>query len=407
MYRKFNKEKDQKAAHRIWLECGWIEDEKKYHAMMDRFVGLGSAWVYEMNGAAEALTLSAKGTMHHMGTPLSLTAITAVTTSRVARNQGAASGTLARALAEAGAKGSALAGLGCFEQGFYDRLGFGTGSYVQGFQFDPAWLKPMGRPAPPVRLSPKDFKAIHQGLLARKKYHGAVDLTPADFIRCELEWDKNVFGLGYKQDGKLTHFFVAGTEDVEEGPYRVGYLAYRSVDQLKELLALIRGLGDQIRVVRMHEPVGVQIQTLLKKPFQLQGLTHGGKHPTRHSSNAYWQLRMMDVRSCITVLSVAADLEFNLTVDDPIVDHLPKKSKWPGCGGMYTVHLGATTRCSKGHSGGLRELRCSINDLTRFWIGAASAEVLATFGSFAADGSLIQALDEAVQLPTPVPDWDY
>ena len=406
-YRKYNKEKDRKAAHRIWLECGWIEDNKKELEMMDRFIGIGSAWVYAMDGVAEALTLSAPGVVHHTGTEVSLAAITAVTTSRIARNQGAASGTLARALEEAGAKGTALAGLGCFEQGFYDRLGFGTGSYVQRYQFDPTWLRPLGRPAPPVRLSKSDWKIIHAGLLNRRKEHGSTDLASPEFVRCELEWDKNVFGLGYKHKGKLTHFFVAGTHDVEEGPYRIGYLSYQTMDQLKELLALIRGLGDQVRVVRMHEPRGVQMQTLLKKPFQLQHLTGGGKHPTRHYADAYWQLRMMDVPLCIGALSCERDLSFNLTVTDPVVDHLPPKAKWKGAGGAFAVKLGKKSTCSKGHKKGLPELSCSVGDLTRFWIGAVSAEVLAGFGSFQAKDSLIRDLDKAVQLPVPITDWDY
>lgn len=406
-YRKYNEEKDQKAAHRIWIECGWIEDEKKERANLDRFIGIGSAWVYAMSGVAEALTLSHPATYHHNGTPLSLAAIVAVTTSRVARNQGAASGTLARSLEEAGRSGIALAGLSCFEQGFYDRLGFGTGSYISTIQFDPSWLKPMGRPATPVRLSKSDWKAIHSGLIHRRKYHGAIDMESPEFMRVVLEEGKHVFGLGYKERGKLTHFFIAGTENVEEGPYGIRRIVYRNMDQLREVLALIKGLGDQVRVVRMHEPAGVQMQSLLRKPFQLQDLTHGSSNPSRVVTNAYSQMRILDVPTCIRALATKDKLEFNLSIHDPLADHLPLGAKWNGAGGDYSVSLGPRTSCSPGHRAGLPSLSCTINDLTRFWEGAVRAEVLAGFASFQAPATLISDLDEVVQLPVPVRDWDY
>jgi predicted acetyltransferase len=406
-YRKFDPQKDRKAVHRIWQECGWIDSSKKDITALDRFVRIGSAYVYDMDGEAEALTLSAPAVFHHTGTPLSLAAITAVNTSRIARNQGAATGTLARALDEAAGKGVALAGLGCFEQGFYDRLGFGTGSYVSRMQFDPTWLKSFGRPAVPVRLGKGDWKAIHEGLLRRRKMHGAVDLESPDVVRCELEWDKNVFGLGYRNRGKLTHFFLAAADDVEEGPYRIGFLSYQTMEQLKELLALIRGLGDQVRTVRMHEPPGIQMQTLLRKPFQLQTLTRGGKYPTRLYTDAYWQLRMLDPPKCVAALQTATDVAFNLTLKDPVEQHLPRKATWKGAGGAYTVRLGPTSTCTAGHTGDLPGLSCSVNDFTRFWMGSATAEVLAGFGTFRADEELIRELDLAVRLPKPVPDWDY
>lgn len=128
-FRKYNPDKDKNATHRIWQECGWIEDEKKHKEALDRLVAASSAWVYAVDGTAEAMTVSTPARFHHTGTALSLAAITAVTTSRVARGRGAATGTVARSLAESGAAGIAVAGLGMFEQGFYDRFGFGNGPY--------------------------------------------------------------------------------------------------------------------------------------------------------------------------------------------------------------------------------------------------------------------------------------
>lgn len=406
-YRKYDSQKDKKSAHRIWQECGWIEANKKETDALDRFIGASSAHVYAIGGVAEALTLSTPARFLHTGSELSLAAITAVTTSRVARNQGAASGTLARALAEAGAQGTDLAGLGVFEQGFYDRLGFGTGTYVTSFRFDPAWLKNLGRPAPPARIGPKDWKAVHAALLGRRKYHGAVDLLPPDIVRCEMDWLKNVFGLGYKSRGKFTHFLLVHTDNVEDGPYYVGLLVYRTIDQLRELLMLIRGLADQVRTVAMHEPRGVQLQTLIKKPFQLQSLTRGTKNESRVKSDAYWQLRIMNLKRCIAAVKARNKLEFSLTLTDPVQKYLPAKSKWEGCGGEYTVHLGSESTVTQGHTSGLPLLQSKINDFTRWWMGAASAEVLAGLESFTGPDSLINDLDESVDIPAPFPDWDY
>ncbi|MCH8175378.1 MAG: hypothetical protein IIC59_09385 [Proteobacteria bacterium] len=59
-------------------------------------------------------------------------------------------------------------------------------------------------------------------------------------------WLETDFGLGCRDDlGGLTHF-VWGERKEESGPYKVGYLAYRDREQFWELLALLKGLGDQI-----------------------------------------------------------------------------------------------------------------------------------------------------------------
>lgn len=48
-----------------------------------------------------------------------------------------------------------------------------------------------------------------------------------------------------------------------------------------------------------------------------------------------------------------------------------------------------------------------MNDFTRFWMGAAGAEVLAGVESFDGPADLMIALDESLQLPSPDPHWDY
>jgi predicted acetyltransferase len=406
-FRKYDSAKDKKATHRIWQECGWIEGDKKETDALDTFVRVSDGWVWEVKGSAEALTISTPARYRHTGTDLSMAAITGVTTSRVARGRGAAGGTLARALAAAGKAGVAVAGLGMFEQGYYNKFGFGNGSYESFYRFDPAWLRRFEKPAPPVRLGPKDWKAIHSSRLQRMKHHGAVDLIPPEISKCELAWVKNPFGLGYKKNGTLTHFFVAHTEDVEQGPYYVEWLVYENLDQLRELISLIRSLGDQVRSVRLRELPWLQIQSIVEKPFQLMTISNKGRFESRLAGEAYWQLRILDVEACVAALSVTTPLRFTLSLDDPIRKRLPDSAKWKGCGGTYVVELGERSSAKRGKDADLPVLEATVNDFTRFWMGSASAATLAAFDSFRAPHSLIAALDETVRLPKPYPDWDY
>ena len=406
-FRTYDPEKDKKATHRIWQECGWIEGEKKETDALDTFVSVSDGWVWEVGGSAEALTIATPARFQHTGTDLSMTAVTGVTTSRVARGRGAAGGTLSRSLATAAGAGYALAGLGMFEQGYYDQFGFGNGSYELFYRFDPAWLKRFEKPAPPVRLGPKDWKAIHAGRIRRMKHHGAVDLIPPEISKCELAWVKNPFGLGYKEKGKLTHFFVAHTDNVEQGPYYVEWLSYQNLHQLRELISLIRGLGDQVRSIQLRELPWLQIQSVVKKPFQLMTVSHKGRFESRLAGEAYWQLRMLDVEQCVAALSARETVRFALVITDPIADRLPDSSKWNGCGGEYVVELSERSSAKRGRETGLPVLEATVNDFTRFWMGSASAASLQAFHSFSGPDELIAALDRAVQLPRPYPDWDY
>lgn len=390
----------------MWQECGWISQEKNELDAQAKLIKASDAWVFELNGEAECLVLSTPGTLHHTGTPLKLAAITGVTTSRIARNLNAASSTLARCLAAQAEEGKQLSGLGIFEQGFYDRLGYGNGSYEHLIRFDPAWLKNMGKPRTPVRLSIDNYKEIHEARLNRRKIHGATDLLPEEITQADMLFSKKTFGLGYRENGKLTHFFV-GHGDGEFGPYHVDLLVYSTIPQFRELMALIRGLGDQVRQIRMREPRGIQIQSLIKKPFQLYTVTQQAKYQARSAAIAYWQLRILDVISCISAFKIRDRLEFNLTLSDPIEKYLDEKTAWRGCNGDYIISLGESSHAEPGHREGLPILYSSVNDLTRFWLGAVSAEVLSGLGSFNGSAELIEELDSFVQLPAPAPDWDY
>src|SRR5215813_8103591 len=103
--RKFDPDRDRPAAHRIWLECGWIE--AGHEEELDLYMTESRAWVAELNGEAECLVLNDTGTMRYVDADIPISCVTGVTTASVARRQGLAGRALARSLAEEAERGAA------------------------------------------------------------------------------------------------------------------------------------------------------------------------------------------------------------------------------------------------------------------------------------------------------------
>ena len=290
MIRNYDPERDREAAHRIWREIGWLKKDKE--AEMDRHVGCGRALVAEVNGEAECLVLTAPGTVRHLREDLRFIGVTGVATSRVARRLGLAKRVTARALAADAADGALVAGLDMFEQGYYNQVGFGTGGYEHLASFDPSLLNVSVRPRVPRRITAEDWESVHANRLARLRGHGSVNLTCPDLSRAEMAGE-NAFGLGYFDGpaGELTHHFWCEPKEVENGPYYILWMAFQTRAQLLELLALIKGLGDQVRQVQVFEPLGIQIQDLLERPFKNQQLTQRSEYQQGIRAEAHWQMR--------------------------------------------------------------------------------------------------------------------
>jgi len=127
IFRKYNMEKDKKAAHRLWKEIGWLEKGKE--KQMDLMLKAANVLVADVNGEIEVLAKTVPGTIKYLDEELKFSGVTAVTTSRIARKKGLASELTAKVIAESAEKGALVSGLGIFEQGFYDKLVYGTGCY--------------------------------------------------------------------------------------------------------------------------------------------------------------------------------------------------------------------------------------------------------------------------------------
>ena len=407
--RNCDSDRDFESLKRVWHEVGWLKDEKREEEALKLFLAGTRAWVGELAGSVESHVAIAPGTIRYLDADLPFAGIAGVMTSRIARHRGLASRLVAHAIAQAAADGAAVCGLGMFEQGYYDRFGFGTGSYEHSFTFDPAALTVKGIPRIPVRLSPDDWERVYANRIARHRAHGACNIESPALTHGEMVWTKNGFGLGYADpSGTLTHHLWVETNDPVHGPYTIQWLAYRSGEEFLELLRLIKSLGDQVHAVRMGEPPGIQLQDFIEQPFRLHQLTRGGKLEVKTQASAYWQARILNIEKCLTVTHLSGPgVEFNLELSDPIVDFLPPDASWRGISGNYVVHLGPESETHPGQKPGLPTLHASVGTFTRLWLGVLPASGLAISDALAGPTELITALDKLLRLPAPHLDWDF
>jgi hypothetical protein len=403
--RRYDHQRDRDSLLRIFREVGWVGKEKEKEPFFDSFAAGSRGFVAEQNGAAECGVLMYSGSLRYQQGELPFAGVASVTTSRVARRQGLASRTTAMALADAALRGAALAGLGMFDQGYYNQLGFGTMAYEHSVTFDPAALRVPVRARPPVRISAEDAEAVHAGRVARLRPHGGVNFTDSTFTMTAMQEADNGFGLGYRDGDRLTHHFWA-TASGEQGPYSVWWFAYETTDQLLELLALLHNLSDQVVHLDIHEPAHIQIQDLLEWPFRDRSRSHRAEHEHHMRSSAHSQARILDLPKCIAAVRARADLAFNLRLDDPAARYLPQDG-WQGAGGDFVVRLGATSSAEPGTDPGLPVLEASVGAFTRLWLGVRPAVSLAVTDQLSGAPDLLAAIDTALSLPVPHFDWNF
>jgi len=395
---------------RIWREAGWIS-AKAHEQAYDLLLKDGSAWVAALSGTAESLVLTATGTTRYLDNELPMAGVIGVTTSRIARKRGLALRLTAQALGDRAASGDAVAVLGVFEQGYYDQLGFGNGAYSHWFSLDPSRLILADGFAPriPARLSLSDWESVHASRRRRLHRHGSCSIDTPKLTHADMLWSENGFGLGYfDDDGDLTHHFWCSAKDIEYGPYRVQWMAYRTRSEFLELVALLRGLGDQVRSIRLCEPPGIQLQDLIRQPFAARQVTEGSPHANRVRAAAYWQARILDLDQCIRAVSLDCHpLQFNLDLRDPIDGFLETSATWRGIAGRYVVSLGERSTVKRKTDRSLPVLRASVNAFTRLWLGVRPASGIALTDNIEGTDELLTQLDRAFRLPEPNPDWDF
>jgi hypothetical protein len=406
-FRNYDAEKDRAAALRIWREVGWLDDEKKEDALA-RFIACGRAQVAEVDGEAECLVNTAPGTLRYVDQDLPFCGVMGVATSRVARKRGLAGRLAASTLARDVADGALVAGLGIFEQGFYNQLGFGSGGYEHWFSLDPARLRVDAEARIPRRVAQDDWQAMHASRLARLRRHGSLNFFPGEVTEADVVWTDGGFGLGYYDaDGALTHHLWCRAKG-EHGPYTVRWMSYRTREQFLELMALLRDLGDQVRLVWVQEPPGMQLQDLIEQPFKQRQISQKSEFESTVHASAYWQVRMCDLAGCLERTHLpGAEVRFNLALSDPIARFLDDDAPWRGLSGDYVITLGPSSGAEVGIDDALPTLTASVGAFTRLWLGVRPTTGLAVTDALSGPPALLEALDWALRLPDPKPDWDF
>jgi hypothetical protein len=327
------------------------------------------------------------------------------------RRQGLAGRVTSQVIAQGAAQGALISSLGMFDQGFYNRLGFGTGSYGYSRTLDPAQLMVEGPVRIPRRLGVEDYAAVHAARLARQRRHGGMCLLPQEVTQSEMLWSKGGFGLGYNDgpDGALSHFFWAENRGGEHGPYAVVAWAFQNREQFLDLMRLLKSLGDQVHAVRLPEPAGIQLQDLVRQPFKTDRTTRRADFGATPSNwGAWWQARINDLPGCLARTHLPGEsVRLNLTLSDPIATYLEAEAPWRGVTGAYTVALGPESSATPGHRLGLPELAASVNTFTRLWLGVLPATGLAYTDRLEASPELLARLDRVLCLPRPQIDWDF
>ncbi|MEA3364791.1 MAG: GNAT family N-acetyltransferase [Candidatus Hydrogenedentes bacterium] len=410
-WRAYDAAKDREAVHRIWKEGGWNQPDNPLHEeRLDLMLAASHPVVAQLNGTAECAVIMTPGEMRYLETDLLLACVRAVTTSRVAKRQGLAKRLTAHAVAREAENGAEVSALGMFDQGFYNLLGFGTSAYSHLFQIDPAHLDIDARFRPPRRLSADDFEEVHACRVARRRVHGSCILIPPKMTRADMLASKNAFGLGYcdAAGGSLSHGLWINPANAGPGPYWVACMAYRNTDQLKELLALLAGMGDQVHLVKLLEPPGICLQDLLRNPLRELRGREEGSFKLSFTAYAVSQARLLDLPKCLAKTHLRCDeLRFNLSLSDPIDKYLDDSATWRGTGGDYVVTLGADCRAEKGAVKDLPTLRASVNAFSRMWLGAVPATGLSVTDELDGPPELLEALDWAFRLPAPHFDWPF
>ena len=381
-----------------------------HEAALREFTSQFDGLVAVVDGSPECYVATGQGSMRYLADDLPLSGVMAVTTSHLVRRQGLARRLAAQALAREAAAGVAVSGLGMFDQGYYNRLGFGTGPYEHWHSIDPASLRIPGSPRVPKRITTDDVAAVHASRLSRTLGHGSVNFAAEAATRSEMMWSDKGFGLGYADgpNGEITHHMWFSAKSMEFGPLQMWWMAYQTPAQLLELLGLLVHLGDNVQLVKMREPAGIQLQDFIDRPFRKRRMTEKSSYENRIAATAYWQMRICDLETCLAGTHLdGSPVRFNLMLTDPVEELLGDDDPWRGVGGEYVVTLGPESEATAGGDPGLPTLTAGVGAFSRMWLGVRPASGLAVTDDLEGSDDLLAALDDVLRIPEPRPDWDF
>ncbi len=404
----YSKNKHFKDCVKIWQDIGWLKSNQEKLAEIS--FSADDALVCEQNDTALAFGLANYGSYYHNNhkAKLPFCAISAITVALHGRKHGFAGILTAELLARAAEKGKTFAGLGMFEQGFYDRFGFSNYPYTNTVKFRPSDLLVKGNfNSVPVRLTPEEYTRIHANRIHRYHPHGSIDL-PERSSQEQLAINKQTFIMGFQNlKGELTHHYAVRSIPGEHGPMRIIWAAFKNDSQFKDILLSLKTFSDQVDIIFMPEPVGIQFQSLLKKPIaESRRSNQNNSIRTGVNTIAWLQGRILNLHSCINTMKCNSKINFNLKLTDPIEKYLDSSFTWRGCAGEYTINLSEQSSVQDGFTNNLPLMECSINTFSKLWSGSSKASKLPYTDSINAPEQLLADLDEVINLPLPSYDWE-
>ena len=402
------KPEDLEHSLRIFREIGWMDGKDSDKDVFMAYIDEGNSLVADLNGEVEVFVVTRSGCCKYLEDDIPFSAVTGVATSRVARQLGLAGRVTAMAIAESAKNGAAMSILGIFDQGYYEKFGYGNTVNHRISTIDPSQLKVPRLSRSPKRLSKNDAKAMHECRCRRKRYHGGCNLNGSGETKATTIWQEHGFGLGFEnENGMLTHFLWIEPKG-EHGPYNVCFTGWETHEQFIELLSVLNSLSDQIHGVRMADPPRLQLQDFLTRPHATRRARKGGDFDINVVSQIWMQCRILDLPVCVGAMKCCGPpVSFNLELTDPVEKYLPKESSWRGVSGNWIIRIGENSSATLGSDPALQTASCTVNDLSRIWFGSSTAESVSVTGDFRSDPELIQAIDGVVCIPTPVVDWDF
>jgi len=405
--RPYDHDRDLATVLSIWNELNWLEDCEHREAGLRAFLRDTHGVVEELDGRVEAHVGIRDGRVNHEGRWLPLGMVACVTTSPVARVGGLASRLTAAAVADAAERGAVAAALGMFDQGFYDRFGFGTGVPDPRRTIDPRTLDVPKLTRRPVRLGLTELDEVLACKRASHRAHGAALFDTDGDVEAEIRWYADGYILGFRDAaGTLTHCLFAVRKG-EQGPDRIRWMAWRTRAELVELLSLIRSLADSLYAVRMADPIGVCMLDYVRRPFEAMEKRLKGTFGHPDSANAWEQWRILQPTPAFAGVRAAGEATLTVQLTDPIADHLAPERAWRGVAGPWTLRLGESSSMTPGGATDAPVLEASINALSRWWLGVRPASHLALSDDFAATPELLATLDRCWRPPLPRNDWEF
>jgi hypothetical protein len=403
--RPYEHDQDLPGVLALWNELNWLGDCGNRAAGLEAFLRDTHGIVDEVDGRIEGQVAMRDGVVRHEGRTLKFSALCALMVSTVGRLGGFGTRGSAAAVADAAERGIAVAALGFFDQGFYDRIGFGTGDYDHRTTIDPRTLTVPKGHRRPVRLGRDDLARIHACRRKSWRWHGSARFpTPAD-TEAEMLWYPDCYYLGFEDErGELTHCLCARKKG-ESGPDEVKWLAWQNREQLFELLGVFKGMADSLYAIRIADPPGVQLQDLVERPFESAEKREGGPFHQPDLAGAWEQWRILQPAPAFAGVRAAGSLRFAVDLHDPIEQFLPEDRAWRGLSGVWTVELGEP--CSMRRGGSAPKLHATVNAFSRWWLGARPASHLALTDHFDGSAALIEDLDRCWRPPRPRNDWEF